>query len=467
LKALGSRKFAAIGVLAALYFLAGKLGLALAVVHASVSAVWPATGIALAAFLVLGYDAWPGILLGAFLVNLTTAGSVATSVGIAIGDTLEGFVGAYLVNRFAHGRNAFLRTQDIFKFTFFGAVLSSTIAATIGVTSLSLGGYASWANYRPLWLTWWQGDTVGAIIVTPLLLLWIANPRVRWNWDQIAEATALLTLLVLVGMTIFGGLLSSGIRNEPTEFLCIPFLIWAALRFGPREAATAIATLAGIAIWGTMRGNGPFVLSGRNESLLLLQAFMGVVVIMTLVLAAEVAERKDSMEQIRQMALSDPLTGLANYRRLVEVLDSEITRYGRTGRPFSVLVLDLDGLKKINDLHGHIVGSQALCRLADVLRARCRATDVAARYGGDEFVVVLPESEDEGAQNAAWRIQEHVANNREEPRISVSVGAAVYPRDGETISELLSAADRVLYERKAEKGLEAPAKSRRAAAKSA
>jgi diguanylate cyclase (GGDEF)-like protein len=346
-------------------------------------------------------------------------------------------------------------------------VLSSTIAATIGVTSLSLGGYASWANYRPLWLTWWQGDTVGAIIVTPLLLLWIANPRVRWNWDQIAEATALLTLLVLVGMTIFGGLLSSGIRNEPTEFLCIPFLIWAALRFGPREAATAIATLAGIAIWGTMRGNGPFVLSGRNESLLLLQAFMGVVVIMTLVLAAEVAERKDSMEQIRQMALSDPLTGLANYRRLVEVLDSEITRYGRTGRPFSVLVLDLDGLKKINDLHGHIVGSQALCRLADVLRARCRATDVAARYGGDEFVVVLPESEDEGAQNAAWRIQEHVANNREEPRISVSVGAAVYPRDGETISELLSAADRVLYERKAEKGLEAPAKSRRAAAKSA
>jgi diguanylate cyclase (GGDEF)-like protein len=169
---------------------------------------------------------------------------------------------------------------------------------------------------------------------------------------------------------------------------------------------------------------------------------------MTLVLAAEVAERKSSMEKIQEMALSDPLTGLANYRRLVDVIESEMRRFGRTGRPFCVLLLDLDGLKKINDTHGHVAGSRALCRLADILRVTCRETDLAARYGGDEFAVVMPESEDDGARRAMRRIAENVAKDMEKPRISVSIGAAVFPRDGVSISELLEAADRALYAKK-------------------
>src|SRR5437773_1202648 len=121
--------------LAALYFLAGKLGLLLAFVHASATAVWAPTGIALAAFLVLGYRVWPGIFLGAFLVNLTTAGSVATTIGIATGNTLEGLVGACLVNRFAHGSHTFDHPQDVFKFAALAAMVSTTVSATFGVTS--------------------------------------------------------------------------------------------------------------------------------------------------------------------------------------------------------------------------------------------------------------------------------------------------------------------------------------------
>lgn len=448
-----SRRLCSIGVLMVLYFVAGKLGLMLATVHASITAVWPPTGIALAALLILDYDVWPGIFLGALLVNLTTAGSTLTCIGIATGNTLEAVVGAYLINRFANGRHAFDRTPDIIKFTLLATILSTMVSATVGVTSLSVGGFAPWANYRVLWLTWWQGDAAGALLVTPFLLLWSARPRVRWNWDQIAEATALLTLLIAVGATIFGGLFSSEIRNAPTEYLCIPFLIWVAFRFGPREASTSILILAGIAIRGTMEGNGPFASHSQNASLLLLQTFMGVVAITTLVLAAEVVERRNSAEKLQQMALSDPLTGLANYRRLVDALDAEMRRTGRTGRAFSILVLDLDGLKKINDLHGHVVGSRALCRVANILRAHCRATDLAARYGGDEFVIVLPESDEEGTIQAAHRIMEKVARDDEQPLISVSVGTAIYPRDGETISGLLSAADAALYAKKREKAL--------------
>src|SRR5712692_6051908 len=139
--------------LAAVYFVAGKLGLRLAFVNPSATALWPPTGIALAALLVLGYGAWPGILLGAFLVNLTTAGSVATSLGIAVGNTLEGLLGAYLVNRFAGGRKTFDHAQNIFKFAFLAGIVSTTVSPTLGVASLSLGGFANWADIGAIWLT--------------------------------------------------------------------------------------------------------------------------------------------------------------------------------------------------------------------------------------------------------------------------------------------------------------------------
>ena len=176
-----SQTLAVIAALGVVYFFAGKLGLRMAFVHPSSTAVWPATGIALAAFLFLGTRVWPGVFLGAFLVNLTTAGTILTSLGVATGNTLESLIGAYLVARFANGRNAFERGTDTFKFALLAGTVGTALAATIGVTSLSLGGFAPWRDYRDIWLTWWLGDGVGAIIVAPLLILWIADFRVRWR----------------------------------------------------------------------------------------------------------------------------------------------------------------------------------------------------------------------------------------------------------------------------------------------
>jgi len=287
-------------ILAAVYFGAAKLGLALAFVNASATAVWPPTGIALAALLVLGTRVWPGILLGAFLANLTTAGSAATSLGIAIGNTLEGLVGVYLVQRFANGRSVFDRSRDVFTFVILAGIVSTAVSATLGVTVLCLGGFASWANYGPIWLTWWLGDAVGALVVTPPLVLWSMNPRLRWNPRQVLEIVILLLALLLVGLAVFGRLFVLGIENYPLEFICIPLLIWAAFRFGQREAATAACILSGIAIWGTIHGSGPFIRDDPNESLLLLQVFMGIVAVMSLVLAAAVAERKQAEEALRK-----------------------------------------------------------------------------------------------------------------------------------------------------------------------
>ncbi len=433
--------------LAAVYFVAGKLGLRLALVNPSATTVWPPTGIALAAFVLLGYDMWPAVLLSAFLVNLTTAGSVVTSLGIAAGNTLEGLVGAYLVNRFARGRRACDRAQDVFKFALFAGMLSTTVSATVGVTTISLGGLARWADYGAIWLTWWLGDAVGDLVVAPALLVWGANPRVRWTGFRLLEVAGLLLGVIAAGLVVFGGLFP--VKNYPLEFLCVPLLIWAAFRLGQREAATAVLVLSGIAIWGTLHGFGPFAQPTPNASLLLLQAFMGVTALMTLALAALVAERRQVEDRLRHLAVSDPLTGLANYRQLTYALDAEIKRSSRTDRPFALVLLDLDGLKKINDRHGHLVGSLALCRVAETLLGSCRGIDTAARFGGDEFALVLPETGDAAAWHVARRVAARVAKDGEKPPITVSVGVAVHPKDGGTLEEFIAAADRVLYESKA------------------
>jgi len=165
----------------------------------------------------------------------------------------------------------------------------------------------------------------------------------------------------------------------------------------------------------------------------------------SVVSAFDLTERRHAEEKLQLLAVTDPLTGLGNYRRLVEALDAEVKRTGRTERPFAILLLDLDQLKKINDRCGHLIGSQALCRFADVLRVDCRAIDTAVRYGGDEFVVILPETTAVAAKLVASRIRSRLAMDSLEPRLSASIGVAVYPQDGETIEALLRTADRELY----------------------
>jgi len=439
------RASAAMVGLAAVYFVAAKLGLRLAFVNPSATAVWPPTGIALAAFLILGARVWPAIFAGAFLANLTTAGSLATSIGIAAGNTLEGLLASYLVQRFAGGRHAFGRPRNAFRFALLAAAISPVVSATCGVTSLALAGFAPWADFGWIWLTWWLGDGAGALVVTPVVLLWSESPRLRWGRRQAVEGVALLVCLVLVGELVFGGHFPAETKNYPLEFLCIPILLWAAFRFGGRETATGIFLLSVIAIGGTLRGFGPFARARQNESLLLLQAFIAVIAVTKLIVAAAVAERRRMEGHLRDLAVRDPLTGLANYRQLMVALEAEIRRSQRNQRPFAVLLLDVDGLKRINDRYGHLVGSRALCRFAEVLHMSCRAVDTAARYGGDEFALVLPETDDAAARNVAARVSERLTKDVEAPHIKASFGVALFPRDGNSAEAILSGADRALY----------------------
>src|SRR6266516_4772743 len=297
-----SRRFSGlplIGILAVIYFIAGKLGLMLASLHASASPVWPPAGIALAGSLLLGYRAWPAIFVGAFLVNVTIAGNVATSFAIATGNTLEALVGAWLVNRFAGGTNVFDRLQGVFKFALVAGI-STIISPAFGVTSLGVAGFADWANYGAIWLTWWLGDATGDLVFTPLVLLWSVASKRRWNKREAAEVGALLLLLVLLSGIVFGGWLEISARSYPIAFICGPVVIWTAFRFTQRETATGLFILSAIAVWGTLHGFGPFLRETENQSLLALQWWIAVLTITAMALSAGMAERRRIEEELQQ-----------------------------------------------------------------------------------------------------------------------------------------------------------------------
>jgi diguanylate cyclase (GGDEF)-like protein len=428
----------------AAYVLAGWLGVRLAIPHTGVSPAWPAAGIGLAGLVLLGPAAWPVVLLGAVVVNLLQFGAGVPAVGIAVADTIEAALGAWLMLHWVGGTEAFGRPRRTFKFTVLAAGVG-TIGATLGAMSLTLGHMAPWTDFGAVWVTHGLGHLSGMLVVAPATLLWTVHPEVGGTRRERLEAAGVVLSLVTAGLVAFSSLSPAAVRHDPLEVLCLPPLLWASFRLRPREAATAMLAVAAMAVWGTMNGLGPFGREASGQSVLPLQAFTCVAASVSLITAAVVSERRFVERRLRSLSVTDPLTGLANHRRLVAVLENEIMRSGRTEQPFALLFLDLDDLKVINDQYGHLVGSRALRRLGDILRATCRAVDTPARYGGDEFAVVLPETGEAAAQEVAQRVADGLARDTEQPRITASIGVAVHPRDGESAEALIGAADRILY----------------------
>jgi len=284
-------------VLVIVYFAAADFGLSFfALIHPSASAVWLPTGIAMAALLLGGFRLAPAVFVGAFIANVTTAGSVASSLAVAAGNGLEAMLAVTLIERFAGGSRAFVSAAGILKFMVLGAFLSTTVSATIGVLSLTLAGIAPDADTAEVWLTWWLGDAAGAVVVTPFVVLWWTNRA--WDLDarKLSEVALLIVAIGGVGAATF---FDPRLSQYPIAFLCLAPLVWGALRFGPREIATAIGVLAVIATTATATDRGPFAVLTANQSLLVLQAFLLVLAMTALPMAALTVERAAALKRER------------------------------------------------------------------------------------------------------------------------------------------------------------------------
>ena len=285
-----------LALLTVAYIAAGRLSLLLAFANENASPVWPPTGLAIGALLILGLRAWPAIAVGAFVVNLTNSGDPAVSLAIAVGNTLEALAGAWLTLRFARGRAAFDSTRDVLRFVVIAAG-ASAVAASIGVAAV-VAGLGAAAETDAIWLTWWLGDTVGAIVVAPLIVLWNRRPSLADVGRRLGEIAALLFALGLVSFAVFSPW-PPGRPDYP--FIIVPVLLWPAFRFGSWVTALGCALLMVIAVDGTLRGFGPFRQASPNDSLLLLQAFVGITTTMMLSVAAEVSRRRAVEDDLRAL----------------------------------------------------------------------------------------------------------------------------------------------------------------------
>jgi integral membrane sensor domain MASE1/anti-sigma regulatory factor (Ser/Thr protein kinase) len=280
-------------VVALVYFGSAKLGLALAFATPSVTAIWPPTGLALAALLLGGIRLWPGVALGAFLANVTTDVPLATTIGITLGNTLEAVVGASLLT-WAGFRPDLRRLRDIFGLVVLAAVLSTTISATVGVLSLDLWDAPSQSLWTD-WRVWWLGDMGGDLLVASFVLVAVTHWPYREAPGRGVEAVLLAGALVMVGLIVFS-------QSAGTAYAIFPLLIWAALRFLQPGATAAALVVAAIAVAFTADGSGQFVQPSEDDSLLLAQTFSAVCGLTALILATLTAQRIRAERRTRQIA---------------------------------------------------------------------------------------------------------------------------------------------------------------------
>src|SRR5262252_5959540 len=186
----------------AAYFAAGMIALDLGFVNKAVAPVWPSAGIALGALVMFGYRMWPSVLIGAFLLYLTVLHSFPAALAIAGGNTAEGLLAAYLVNRFAGGRSAFQNPQNTLRFAAVIALASTTVSASAGAAALALGGFAAWSDYGTIWTTWSLGNLSGVVLTAPCVMLWGAGAWSTWRPRKALEAGAVLVSVIIVGLVV-------------------------------------------------------------------------------------------------------------------------------------------------------------------------------------------------------------------------------------------------------------------------
>ena len=281
-------------------FFAGKLGLFLVSQSSLVPPVWPLAGVALGAVLICGYRVWPGILAGALLSSLPAfvgprhhpLVAAAVSICMASGETLQALVAAWLVETYANGRDACRQPRTLAIFVAVAALAGSSISATSNALSSFLGGLIPGRELGDAWAAFWLANAVGVLLIAPLLLLWSQGPLPKPRLARIAEAAAIVTSLVIASGIAFGGWHTGSFRTVAVSCLIVPVLLWTAFRFGERGASAVVFLLGGFAIAGNLRGQGPFVVPDRQASFLLLQNFIAAITFMSLLLGAEVSQRR-------------------------------------------------------------------------------------------------------------------------------------------------------------------------------
>lgn len=455
------------------YYLGAVLGVAASSMSEGIAIFWLPNGILLAALLLVSRHNWPLHMMAAVAAEIAAdlpTFTLPQALGFAAVNLFECLLAAWLLQRAARP----FVLDRLRHVALFGLVLvlACGLAALLGASIYSLSAPTT-TSFWDFWTIWWLGDGLGVLLITPVLLSWLQGPPQPTQGHRL-EALTLAALTLLLAIWIFSQGTTYSFSRRP--FLLLPFALWAAVRFGVRGAAGIGLLIAAIAITANLYGLGPLVADTPADTVLQLQEYLAVLAFSSLALAAllqelrathgeldrlnreleaRVAERTLELQQANQnleaLASIDPLTGASNRRHFLKQARSEISRAKRQGLPLSVIMLDIDFFKSVNDRFGHEAGDKVLVALAATIRATLRAGDIFARLGGEEFIVMLPGQGLPEALLMAERLRVLIAQN-EVPgcpaRITVSAGLAGLESGAEEIDDLLRRADEGLYRAK-------------------
>jgi two-component sensor histidine kinase len=371
--------------LAIAYFVLAKSGLALASLHPSASPVWPPSGLAVAACLLWGSKVWPAVAAGAFLANVTTFGSVLSSLAIAVGNTLEAVVTAWLVDKWTSRAEPFETPSRVATFAALAIGPGSMISATIGVASLALAGHAEPSGLANIWVTWWLGDIGGQLLVAPVIVLWARQEINAIGRSDLQRMAVLLVLTVGVGLLAFSPLIEQTAARGSLAFSAVVPLLWAALRHDQRDTATTALVLSAFAIWGTLANGGPFARPSLNDSFLLVMTFVISAAVPSLVLSADVAVRKAS--EARQAVLIRELQHRTkNMLAVIQSITSNTFRHSRDlESAHEALIGRLHALAHAQDFVVH--GRSSGLPLRDLVEAELSPFGARAVTTGEPLVV--------------------------------------------------------------------------------
>jgi diguanylate cyclase (GGDEF)-like protein len=445
------------------YVLAAEVGHFLSF-RGNFATFWPPSGVYLAGLLLTERKSWPFVIGAALIGNVASdvllhGQALPASLGFWVANTLQAATVAMLVQRRLGKPFDMGRLRSVSWLCFTGAGVGALISAPVGsaVVTGFLGG-----TYLSNWAAWWTSSFLGELLLTPTILT-IAWRRHRFTLahsTKSLEAGAFFIATALVGCIVFGS------QTRPITYLVLPVTVWASIRLQLAGSVLTTVTLSAIAVWNTTRGNGPFVVDRPlSEQVLMTQGFLCVSTLVSLLLAgltteqqsasaAEEAARKgleEANEQLALLASTDELTGLHNRRSFQARLEEEITRCRRYRTPLSLLLVDVDRFKDFNDSFGHPAGDEVLRVLSQRLHQSSRTIDFVARLGGEEFAILLPNTDEEGAVILAERIRDLVAEGPWRHRtVTISVGVSTIVGPQAPSECLMTAADTALYRSKRE-----------------
>jgi len=407
----------------------------------------PQVGFAIALVLLMGLDALPGVFAGSFLIGVLNGEPTGFSIFIALGNSLAAFFPSYVI--FSKGNFSFAldKVSSILEIILLGAVFSPIISATFSILALFIQ-FKIGENLPLIWATRWIRDALGVLLFTPLLLIWFGNPLPKINKKELFEGIIIFFTALFLLIFIFFGNPSLEAANL-AAFLMIPLVIWASMRLNIHGLVSFIFSISLFFLVG-ISNQSELLSNVQISSYNIFLCILGIMYITSLILSSSIAKLHKTQKSLSDLSNHDPLTGLFN--RLF--FDTELKRLDKSRQfPISIIMVDVDNLKKVNDTFGHNTGDQILIKIANLLTSVFRQEDIISRIGGDEFVVLLPNTSMAVVkliiERMYNRINTHNIEHQELP-INISLGVSTASQ-GESLYGHLKISDDLMYKEKARK----------------